>query len=295
MGELQRRPDWLRVKQGYSDEFLETLKIVRASNIRTVCEEALCPNIGECWRNKTATLLIMGGICTRKCGFCNVKTGCPLALDSEEPQRAAECVRSLNLGYAVITSVNRDDLPDGGAHHFARTISAIKMLCPRTKVEALIPDFLGDFSALQVVIDAKPDVLGHNLEIVRRFHQTVKRPPADYDTSLRVLSFIKKHSSIVTKTGLIVGVGETSAEIYSALDDIVQSRVDIVTIGQYLVPSTSHYPISRFVTPEEFEQFKEVGEQKGVKCVVAGPLVRSSYNAQSAFGNVCCTMASDVP
>lgn len=292
MGEVaKKRPDWIKVKSGGSEEFIETLSIVRRGGLHTVCEEALCPNIGECWKNKTATFLIMGDICTRNCGFCNIKTGCPTPLDEKEPENVAECVRALGLKYVVITCVTRDDLDDGGARHFAETINIIHNTCPDTKVEVLTSDFRGNMDSVQIVLDARPDVFGHNIEVTRRLHASVKKPPSGYETSLDVLKYVKENSPILTKTGLIVGVGESVDEIHETIDDIVQAGVDIMTIGQYLTPSTSHYPISRFVTPEEFEGFKKFGEDKGLKCVISGPMVRSSYKANAAYS--ICTMTSN--
>ena len=282
------RPTWIRAKSSDSDGFRETLRIIRDSNIHTVCEESLCPNIGECWRNKTATFLIMGGICTRKCGFCNIKTGVPLALEPLEPKNIAKSIKELGIKYVVITSVTRDDLPDGGAKHFAEVIVEIREQNPDVKIEILTPDFQKNFDSIKVVAEAKPDVFGHNIEIVKRLHNKVKRAPADYNISVNILKWIKEqYPDITTKTGMMVGVGEKIEEVFEVIKDLVDAKVDILTIGQYLTPSTDHYPVVRYVTPDEFEEFKRVGEELGIKSVISGPLVRSSYKAGEAFNGIC--------
>lgn len=285
--EKLKRPDWIRVSSSCSSGFSDTLNVIRTSGVHTVCEEALCPNIGECWKNKTATFLIMGDTCTRKCGFCNIKTGFPGSLDENEPEKIAESVKELGIKYAVITSVTRDDLKDGGALHFANVIRKIKEINPDTKVEILTSDFQGSEDSIKTVVDAVPDVFGHNMEIVRKLHKTVKKLPADYDLSLRFLRKIKEiNPNMITKTGMMVGVGETKEEVFELIDDVVNSKVDVISIGQYLTPSTSHYPIVRYVTPEEFDEYKKYGEKLGIN-VVSGPLVRSSYKARETYNTLC--------
>ena len=282
------KPDWLRVKSPGAGGFEETMNIIRKNNVHTVCEEALCPNIGECWKHKTATFLIMGDTCTRNCGFCGVKTGCPAPLDPAEPMNIANAVRELGIKYAVITSVTRDDLKDGGAEHFASVICAIKQEAPEAKIEILTPDFQGTVKLIKIVAAAAPDVFGHNIEIIKRFHNKVKKPPADYDISIKFLRDVKKYfPNMITKTGLIVGVGEKKEEVFELIDHMVTAKVDILTIGQYLTPSADHYPVMRYVTPEEFEEYKTIGEAKGIKSVLAGPLVRSSYKAGEVFNGIC--------
>ena len=263
------------------------MNVVKSHNVYTVCEEALCPNISECWKNKTATFLIMGDTCTRMCGFCNVKTGCPSKLDKKEPEEVAKSIQDLGIKYAVITCVTRDDLKDGGAYHFSKVIHKIKELNPETKVEILISDLQGNKNDIRTVVNAKPDVYGHNLEIVKRLHKNVKKPPADYDISINVLKKVKEiDSNMITKTGIMVGVGETKSEVLELIDDVINAKVDILTIGQYLSPSTSHYPIVRYVTPEEFEEYKKYGESKGLQ-MISGPLVRSSYKARLTYNTLC--------
>lgn len=282
-----KRPDWIRVRSSCSSGFSETLNVVKTHKLHTVCEEALCPNIGECWKNKTATFLIMGDTCTRNCGFCNIKTGCPSKLDEQEPQKVAESIKELGIKYAVITCVTRDDLKDGGAEHFAKVIQAIKEVNPETKVEILISDLQGREQDIKTVIEAKPDVYGHNMEIVKRLHKTVKKPPASYDVSLGVLKKVKElEPRMITKTGIMVGIGETKDEVFELINDVVDAKVDILTIGQYLSPTTSHYPIMRYVTPEEFAEYESYGESKGIK-MISGPLVRSSYKARATYDNLC--------
>ncbi|MDR1333140.1 MAG: lipoyl synthase [Holosporales bacterium] len=284
--QLCARPKWIRAKASDSS-FEDTIEVVRANKVCTVCEEALCPNIGECWRNKTATFLIMGDTCTRACGFCNIKSGCPSALDPSEPHRVADTIKALGIKYAVVTSVTRDDLPDGGASHFADVIAAIRETVPDVRVEVLTPDFKGSHAALEVISNAAPDVFAHNIEIVRRLHSQVKRPPSNYDTSLLVLKTMKEiRKDAITKTGLIVGVGESDADVRETIHDVSAHNVDILTIGQYLTPTTAHHPIARYVTIEEFNEYRSYGEELGVN-VIAGPLVRSSYNAVEAYEQVC--------
>ncbi len=282
-----KRPDWIRVPASVSKGFKETLKIVKEAGIHTVCEEALCPNIGECWKSKTATFLIMGDTCTRHCGFCNIKSGQPQPLSEDEPEKIAESVEKLGIKYAVITCVTRDDLEDGGSLHFAKVIRKIKEINPETKVEILTSDLKGNEDSIKTIVDAKPDVFGHNMEIVRRLHKQVKHPPADYDVSLNFLKTVKKlDPKMITKTGMMVGVGETKEEVFGIIDDVVQSKVDIISIGQYLTPSTAHYPIMRYVMPEEFDEYTKYGQSKGIE-VISGPLVRSSYKARETYISLC--------
>lgn len=281
------RPKWIRVPAGGSKEFLDTLNVVRSTGVHTVCEEALCPNIGECWKNKTATFLIMGDICTRMCGFCNVKTGLPKPLDPSEPDKIAESIKLLGIKYAVITCVTRDDLKDGGADHFAKVIRRIKEINPETKVEILTSDMRGNQSSIETVVRAGPDVFGHNMEIVRRLHKNVKRPPSDYDVSLSFLKKIKEvNPEMITKTAMMVGVGENKGDVFELIRDVVNSKVDTISIGQYLTPSTYHYPIERYVPLEEFAEYKKYGESLGIQ-VISGPLVRSSYRAMETYTKLC--------
>lgn len=282
-----KRPSWIRVKSSSSKGFIETLNIVKTHKIHTVCEEALCPNISECWKNKTATFLIMGDTCTRMCGFCNIKTGCPLNLDEKEPEEVAKSVKDLGIEYAVVTCVTRDDLKDGGAGHFSKVINKIKEINPETKVEILISDLKGNERDIETVVNTNPDVYGHNLEIVKRLHKIVKKPPASYEVSLNVLKKVKEiNPNMITKTGIMVGVGETKEEVFELIDDVANAKIDILTIGQYLAPSNSHYPIARYVTLEEFEEYKKYGESKGLQ-MISGPLVRSSYKARATYNNLC--------
>lgn len=282
-----KRPDWIRIKSPGSNDFSETLQIIRSNNVHTVCEEALCPNICECWKKKTATFLIMGDICTRKCGFCGVKTGFPNQLDSLEPINVAKTIMELGIEYAIITSVTRDDLPDGGAQHFADVVCAIKKTSPSVKIEILTSDFQGSVESIETVVKSSPDVFGHNIEIVRSLHKAVKKQPADYDVSLNFLIDIKKYSkNIVTKTGLIVGAGENKEEVFQTIVDLVNAKVDILTIGQYLSPTKNHCSVVRYVTPDEFEEYKTFGEKMGITAVFAGPLVRSSYKANEIFSSI---------
>ncbi len=283
MSEKLKRPDWIRVPASVSRGFAETLNVIKEAGVHTVCEEAMCPNIGECWRNKTATFLIMGDICTRNCGFCNIKHGRPEPLDENEPEKVAQSVHKLGIRYAVITCVTRDDIKDGGAQHFADVIKAIRSINPETKIEILTSDLRGNVDAIKTIVDAQPDVFGHNLEVVRSFHKQVKRPPADYDVSLDFLRSVKKiDPKMITKTGIMVGVGETKEDVFELIDDVVGSNIDILTIGQYLPPSTSHYPIARYVTLEEFAEYAEYGKSRGIE-VISGALVRSSYKARETY------------
>lgn len=282
------RPEWIKVKSGNTDGFAETLSIVKKYGVSTVCEEALCPNIGECWKHRTATFMIMGYICTRNCGFCGIKSGTPRPLDPEEPTKVAMAVKNLGLKYAVITTVSRDDIEDGGASHFAAVIKKINELTPETKVEILAPDFRGNEQYIKIVSNAKPDVYGHNIEVVRRLHKAVKKPPSDYDISIETLKIIKKlNKNMISKSGMMVGVGETFDEVMETLEDLRSANVDVVTLGQYISPSASHYPIVKYVTPDEFAEYRKRGLEMGFKEVLSGPLVRSSYKAGETFSSLC--------
>jgi len=280
---VPRKPEWIRVKAPGSKVFAETKAIVRSHGLVTVCEEAGCPNIGECWSKKHATFMIMGDTCTRACAFCDVKTGIPGTLDEAEPAKVADAVAQLGLEHVVVTSVDRDDLADGGAEHFARTIRAIRDASPATTVEVLTPDFLRKPGALEVVIEAKPDVFNHNLETVPRLYLKI-RPGARYFTSLRLLQHAKEvDPKAFTKSGMMVGLGETREEVMQVMDDLRAAGVDFITIGQYLQPSPRHAAIDRFWTPEEFAGLAEVARAKGFLMVSASPLTRSSYLAGDDF------------
>ncbi|MBN2425416.1 MAG: lipoyl synthase [Calditrichaceae bacterium] len=272
-----RRPEWLKIKLGSDSNYSSVRKLIKRQKLHTVCESARCPNIGECWARRTATFMILGNICTRSCRFCNIRTGKPTEYDLEEPLRVAEAVAELGLRHAVITSVARDDLSDGGASIFAETIRQINSHAPGCNVEVLIPDFKGDLDDLDKVLDAKPQILNHNLETVERLQKPV-RVQAFYERSLSVLSHAKKRGFII-KSGMMVGLGETSIEVIQTMKDLRAIDCDIITIGQYLPPTKMHYPIDRFYSPQEFDEFKETAIQLGFKHVESGPLVRSSYHA----------------
>jgi lipoic acid synthetase len=276
----QRKPEWLTVRIPASDNYNRLKKLMRSQGLHTVCEEAMCPNIGECWHQGTATFLLMGDICTRSCGFCHIKTARPHTLDEDEPRRVAESVAAMNLNHCVLTSVNRDELPNGGAHIFAHTIRQIRQRLPDCTIEVLIPDFKGDRTALQEVMEAHPEILNHNTETVPRLYRTV-RPQANYQRSLNVLAWAKElDPATISKTGLMVGLGETKQEVLTVMRDLRKYHVDILTIGQYLRPSPLHLPIYRYVHPNEFQEFHIAGMQMGFQWVESGPLVRSSYHAQ---------------
>lgn len=272
-----RRPEWLKVKIPGGEGYNEIKRLVDQSRLHTVCEEARCPNIAECWSRRSATFMILGDVCTRSCGFCAVKTGRPDWLDKEEPERVAEAVAQLNLRHAVITSVNRDELPDGGAAIFAATIRAIRAKLPVCSIEVLIPDFKGNESALHTVLQAQPEILNHNVETIARLYRRV-RPQANYRQSLELLERAKKFGA-VTKSGFMLGLGETIAEAKDLLRDLQATGLDIATIGQYLQPTPQHLPVERFVMPAEFQELKEFGVMLGIRHVESGPLVRSSYHA----------------
>ncbi|MBN8644540.1 MAG: lipoyl synthase [Planctomycetes bacterium] len=278
----KRKPSWLRAKVPGGPEYLKLKNIIDTHRLHTVCEEASCPNLGECWARGVATIMILGDTCTRSCGFCNVKTGKPPVLDLDEPRRVADSLRLMwegaRLKHIVITSVNRDELDDGGAALWAETIVRSRELCPGMSIEVLIPDFLGDWNALQKVIDARPDILNHNLETVRRMYPVV-RPQAKFDRSVELLKRCKDQG-LVTKTGIMVGIGERDDEVLALMDDVQQrAGIEILTIGQYLQPTPNHLPIDRWVTPEQFTMFHEEGIKRGFKVVESGALVRSSYHA----------------
>jgi lipoic acid synthetase len=280
---IQRKPAWIRVKAPTGKVYQETRDLMREKKLSTVCEEASCPNIGECWSQKHATMMIMGEICTRACSFCNVATGLPNALDADEPRRVAEAVATLGLRHVVITSVDRDDLADGGAAHFVAVIEAIRAATSGTTVEILTPDFLRKPGCGEIVAAARPDVFNHNLETVPRLYPTI-RPGARYYQSLRLLDRVKQvDPRIFTKSGLMVGLGETKAEIGQVMDDLRIADVDFLTIGQYLQPSVKHAAVERFVTPEEFEELASMARAKGFLQVSATPLTRSSYHADADF------------
>jgi lipoic acid synthetase len=283
---ILRKPDWIRVKAPGSPKWAETQKIVKAEKLVTVCEEAGCPNIGECWEKKHATFMIMGDTCTRACAFCNVKTGVPQPLDVLEPQKVAQAVAKLGLEHVVITSVDRDDLKDGGAEHFARVIRAIRKASPGTTIEILTPDFLRKPGALEVVVAAKPDVFNHNLETVPGKYLKV-RPGARYFQSLRLLQRVKElDPAIFTKSGIMVGLGEERNEILQLMDDLRSADVDFITIGQYLAPSRKHHAVIRFVTPDEFKGFEQIAYVKGFLMVSSTPLTRSSHHAGEDFARL---------
>jgi len=276
-----RKPAWLKVRLPTGEGYAATLKVARAQNLHTVCEDAMCPNIAECWGRKTATFMILGDICTRSCGFCAVKTGRPTGLDLDEPRRTALAVKELAIKHAVITSVNRDELEDGGAAIFAETVRQIRAVSPETRVELLTPDFLGKRPALETVWASRPDVFGHNVECVARLQRQV-RSAANYERSLMVLEETRKHG-LLAKTGLQVGHGETWDEILSVIDDLARIQLDILTIGQYLQPTREHLTVKRFYTPEEFARLRDEAKARGIRYVQSGPLVRSSYRAEEPF------------
>jgi lipoyl synthase len=283
---VARKPDWIRVKAPVSREYGETRALMRRLNLNTVCEEAACPNIGECWAKKHATVMILGSVCTRACTFCNVATGRPDQLDPHEPDHVAEAVAQLGLAHVVVTSVDRDDLDDGGAGHFVRTIRAIRMHAPGTTIEVLTPDFLKKEGAIEAVVAARPDVYNHNLETVPRLYAEV-RPGARYFHSIRLLDQVKRlDPTIFTKSGIMVGLGEDRAEVLQVMDDLRSAEVDFLTIGQYLQPTPKHHRVDRFVPPAEFAEYASAARGKGFLMVAASPLTRSSYHADSDFAEL---------
>lgn len=283
---LLRKPDWIRVKAPTSPVYAETRALMRDNKLATVCEEAACPNIGECWSQRHATMMIMGETCTRACSFCNVKTGVPQPLDIDEPNRVADAVARLGLAHVVITSVDRDDLKDGGAEHFAEVIRAIRKAAPETTIEVLTPDFLRKPGALEVVVEARPDVFNHNLETVPRLYLSI-RPGARYFHSLRILQQAKElDPTIFTKSGLMAGLGESREEVMQVMDDLRAANVDFLTVGQYLQPTRRHAAVDRFWTPDEFKSLETIAWAKGFLMVSASPLTRSSYHADSDFARM---------
>jgi len=281
-----RKPDWIRVKAPVSAGYLQTRRIVRDNGLHTVCEEAGCPNIGECWEHRHATFMIMGDTCTRACAFCNVKTGLPGALDTAEPDHVAEATRKLGLAHVVITSVDRDDLDDGGAAHFAAVIGAIRARCPDTTIEVLTPDFLRKDGAIETVVAARPDIFNHNLETVPSKYLSV-RPGARYFASVRLLQRVKEvEPHMFTKSGIMVGLGEAREEVLQVMDDLRAANVDFLTIGQYLQPSRKHHAVVRFVPPEEFKALAAIAQAKGFSMVAASPLTRSSHHAGEDFARL---------
>lgn len=273
-----KKPEWLKINIGTNPRYTETKRIVDTHRLHTICSSGRCPNLGECWGKGTATFLIGGNICTRSCKFCNTPTGKPLPLDANEPGQVAESIRLMKLNHAVLTSVDRDDLPDLGAGHWVQTIQAIRQLNPEITLETLIPDFQGKEELIRQVTDTPPDIVSHNLETVRRLTPLV-RSVARYDTSLRVIRLIAD-SGVTAKSGIMVGLGETIAEVEETMDDLLANGCQILTIGQYLQPTRKHYPVAAYITPEQFDSYKETALQKGFRLVESGPLVRSSYYAE---------------
>ena len=278
MAQHLRKPDWLKIRLGGNEQFTKTKSIVESHCLHTICTSGKCPNMGECWSRGTATFMIGGEICTRSCRFCNTLTGKPLPLDPKEPANVAESIRLMNLKHAVITSVDRDDLPDLGASHWVNTIRTIKEVNPQTTVEVLIPDFQGRLDLVDQVVDAAPEIISHNMETVRRISPQV-RSAAKYDVSLSVLRRIAERG-VVAKTGIMVGLGETQEEVETLMDDLLATGCQILTIGQYLQPSHRHYPVAAYITPQQFAEYKTVGLEKGFNIVESAPLVRSSYHAE---------------
>jgi len=283
---IQRKPPWIRVKAPVSREYHETRQLMRRLNLNTVCEEAACPNIGECWKQKHATVMILGSVCTRACAFCNVATGRPDQLDPHEPEHVAEAVGLLGLKHVVVTSVDRDDLDDGGAGQFVAVIRALRRSAPETTIEVLTPDFMKKPGAIEAVVEAAPDVYNHNLETVPRLYPTI-RPGARYFHSLRLLARVKElNPAMFTKSGMMAGLGEDKGEIYQVMDDLRAAEVDFLTIGQYLQPTAKHAAVDRFVTPEEFADYGKMAYGKGFLMVAASPLTRSSYLAGDDFARL---------
>lgn len=272
------KPSWLKTKIPSHPNYFAVLKTVKENKLHTICQSARCPNIGHCWADKTATFLVMGDVCTRNCSFCAVKKGKPEPLDPQEPQNIAQAVKIMGLEYAVITSVTRDDLPDGGAHHLAQTVQAIKNFSPRTKIEVLIPDFQGNLDSLMAVLKAAPDVLNHNLEVPERIYPRINRPQHFFKRSLSILREAKK-AGFTIKTGLMVGLGETEKDLLNTFERLQEIHCDLLTIGQYLQPTKSNYPVVKYYSPREFDSLKSVALCYGFRAIEAGPLVRSSYHA----------------
>lgn len=283
--ETLRKPDWLRIKVQSNPKFAEVQKLVKSKELSTVCEEAKCPNMAECWSHGTATFMLMGAVCTRACKFCSVDTGNPRGwLDQDEPEKVALSAQTMNLIYVVLTSVDRDDLADGGAEHFAKTIKAIKKLMPGIKVEALTGDFQGDATGVKTIIDSGVDVFAQNVETVERLTHPIRDNRAGYWQTIDLLKYAKQYKpEVITKTSLMLGLGETDSEIEQTMDDLRANHVDVLTLGQYLQPTKNHYPIERYVPPEDFNKYREWGLAKGFLEVASGPLVRSSYRADKIF------------
>lgn len=293
-GPRKPKPEWLRVKAPTSAEFAETRRLMRGLKLHTVCEEAACPNIGECWQKKHATMMILGDICTRACAFCNIKTGLGRPVDPLEPQHVAEAVRDMKLEHVVITSVDRDDLDDGGASQFVKVIEALRREAPNTTVEILTPDFRNKPGALEMVVAAKPDVYNHNLETVPRLYPTI-RPGARYFHSLRLLERVKElDPTIFTKSGIMVGLGEDKIEVQQVMDDMRSADIDFLTIGQYLQPTPRHAPIDRFITPDEFKNYETIAYARGFLLVASSPLTRSSYHAGDDFARLRANRAAQL-
>lgn len=283
---VQRKPAWIRVKAPVSKGYRETREIVQSKNLVTVCDEAACPNVGECWEQRHASFMILGETCTRACAFCNVKTGLPGPVDEAEPENVGRAVAEMGLKHVVVTSVDRDDLEDGGARHFVKTIRAIREISPGTTIEILTPDFLRKPGATEMVIDAEPDVFNHNLETVPRLYLSI-RPGARYFHSLRLLEKVKdRNPSLFTKSGIMVGLGETREEVMQVMDDMRSAGIDFLTIGQYLQPTRKHAPVDRFVPPEEFQSYESIARAKGFAMVSASPLTRSSHHAGEDFARL---------
>ena len=283
---IKKKPEWIRSKILNTQNFFKTREIVRKNNLHTVCQEANCPNITECWSKKHATFMIMGDVCTRACGFCDIKTGKPDALNIFEPIKIARATKSLNLKHVVITSVDRDDLDDGGAEHFAKVISETRKINPKTTIEVLTPDFLRKKDSYKKVVNAQPDVFNHNIETVPSLYSKV-RPGSRYFSSLELLNSVKKiNKKIFTKSGMMLGLGETRGEILQVMDGLISAKVDFLTIGQYLQPSVKHYPLQRYVNPDEFKELKFIALAKGFLMVASSPLTRSSYHADEDFSEM---------
>ncbi|MGB9721274.1 MAG: lipoyl synthase [bacterium] len=285
MTPLQKKPDWLKIKLPSGKQFKEVFETLKSYNLSTVCQEARCPNIAECWAKKSATIMILGKVCTRACRFCAVTTGNPRGLlDTNEPENVAEAIKKFGLRYVVITSVDRDDLQDLGSGHYARTVQAIKQKNPDTKIEVLIPDFNGNENFLKKIIDVRPFIIGHNLETVRRLTPYIRDRRCSYENSLNVLRLAKKlNQKLFTKSGFMLGLGEKENEIIETLRNLKDAQVDIVTIGQYLQPTIKHIPVQKYYNPGEFNKFKKIGEEIGIKYVISGPLIRSSYHASEVI------------
>lgn len=281
-GDLGRKPDWLKVRLPSGQNYKDVLSLMKKSHLNTVCEEAKCPNLAECWNNRTATFMILGDVCTRSCGFCDVKMGLPSELDLDEPRRVTDSVEELGLKHVVITSVNRDELKDGGASIFSECIKQIRERMPETTIEILIPDFKGEENAFEIIMQNPPDILNHNLETVKRLYHAV-RPQAQYQRSLDLLKWFKE-KGLKTKSGIMVGIGEKKDEVFQIMKDLRRAGCDIMTIGQYLQPTKNHLPVDRYVTPEEFNLYRDEGIKFGFTAIESAPLVRSSYHADKHAG-----------